>query len=175
MHMPDPHPGINRRAQINIFSHRIRPFANTVPHNAATSATRISLRMRLQATALLVAVVVGRAKRSIVIVISRFMVLFCRIFLARMSVPCALLLFLMARAVAAAETVNFNRDARKILSDNCFKCHGPDEKERKGGKKGARLRLDTPEGAQMDLGGHQAIVPGHPEKSEMVKRITSSD
>jgi hypothetical protein len=74
-----------------------------------------------------------------------------------------------------AATVDFNRDIRKILSDNCFKCHGPDEAERKGGKKGARLRLDTPEGAQMDLGDRHAIVPGHPEKSELVKRITTGD
>ena len=84
-------------------------------------------------------------------------------------------IFVFARLPDAAEAVNFNRDIRKVLSDNCFKCHGPDEKERKGGKKGARLRLDTPEGAQMDLGGRQAIVPGHPEKSELVKRITSTD
>jgi hypothetical protein len=84
-------------------------------------------------------------------------------------------MFVLARTPKAAEGVNFDRDIRKILSDNCFKCHGPDEKERKGGKKGARLRLDTSEGAQMDLGGKQAIVPGHPEKSEVVKRITSTD
>src|SRR3954468_18271393 len=95
-----------------------------------------------------------------------------------LSLCCAFALsaiFVSARPSKSAEAVNFNRDIRKILSDNCFKCHGPDEKERKGGKKGARLRLDTPEGAQMDLGGKQAIVPGHPEKSELVKRITSTD
>jgi hypothetical protein len=74
-----------------------------------------------------------------------------------------------------AESIRYDRDIRKILSENCFKCHGPDEAERKGGKKGARLRLDTSEGAQMDLGGYQAIVPGHPEKSEVVKRITATD
>jgi hypothetical protein len=93
---------------------------------------------------------------------------------ARVFLPGAL--FVFSRAATAADApVNFNRDVRKILSENCFKCHGPDEKERKGGKKGARLRLDTAEGAQMDLGGKQAIVPGHPEKSEAVKRITSTD
>src|SRR6185436_3576274 len=73
----------------------------------------------------------------------------------------------------ASESVDFNRDIRRILSDNCFKCHGPDGKERKGGKKG--LRLDTPEGAQVDLGGYRAIVPGQPDKSELVKRITTED
>src|SRR5688572_22585904 len=76
---------------------------------------------------------------------------------------------------AQAATVDFNRDIRKILSENCFKCHGPDEEERKGGKKGARLRLDTSEGARMDLGERQAIVPGHPEKSELMKRVTTTD
>src|SRR6185295_17601679 len=76
---------------------------------------------------------------------------------------------------AAAGAVDFNRDIRRILSENCFKCHGPDEAERKGGKKGARLHIDTREAAQVDLGGYQAIVPGHPEKSEVVKRITSKD
>src|SRR5687768_6822092 len=74
-----------------------------------------------------------------------------------------------------AASIDYNRDIRKILSDNCFKCHGPDEEERKGGKKGARLRLDTHEGAIMDLGDRQAVVPGHPEKSELVKRIKTTD
>src|SRR5438552_1693734 len=73
----------------------------------------------------------------------------------------------------AGSSVDFNRDIRRVLSDNCFKCHGPDAKERKGGKHG--LRLDTREGAMMDLGGYAAIVPGHPENSELVRRITTND
>ena len=77
------------------------------------------------------------------------------------------------RAGQAGETVDFNRDIRRILSENCFKCHGPDAKERKGGKHG--LRLDTLEGAQLDLGGYRAIVPGQPDKSELVRRITTTD
>ncbi len=81
----------------------------------------------------------------------------------------------MLSARAATGSVDFNRDIRKILSENCFACHGPDEEERKGGKKGARLRLDTSEGAQMDYGDRQAIVPGHPEKSELIKRLTTTD
>src|SRR3954462_7888487 len=101
-------------------------------------------------------------------VINRSPLSFCRAFAL-----CAI--FVVARPLRAAEAVNFNRDIRKILSDNCFKCHGPDEKERKGGKKGARLRLDTPEGGQMDLGWRQGIAPGHPEKSELIKRLTSTD
>src|SRR5262245_38222351 len=85
--------------------------------------------------------------------------------------------FARANAVAAAAggTVDFNRDIRRILSDNCFKCHGPDAKERKGGKKGEGLRLDTAEGAQANLGDYKPIVPGHPEKSEVVRRITTDD
>src|SRR5207253_11213527 len=55
-------------------------------------------------------------------------------------------------ASQAAERVDLNRDVRRILSENCFKCHGPDANERKGGKKVQGLRLDMPEGAQADLG-----------------------
>src|SRR5205814_4287344 len=66
--------------------------------------------------------------------------------------------------------VDFNRDIRPILANNCLLCHGPDAKNRK-----ADLRLDVREVAISDLGGHSAIVPGKPEKSELIKRITSSD
>jgi hypothetical protein len=79
-----------------------------------------------------------------------------------------------ASAAPSGDAVDFNRDVRRILSENCFKCHGPDAKARSNGKK--VLRLDLPESARSDLGnGHQAIVPGHPEKSEMVRRITTAD
>src|SRR5205823_445160 len=86
--------------------------------------------------------------------------------LAALAVP--------ARAAnPAAAKVDFNREIRPILSNQCAKCHGPDPKERKGGTDG--LRLDVRDDAIADLGGYAAIVPGHPEKSELIKRILSTD
>jgi hypothetical protein len=85
-----------------------------------------------------------------------------------------LLVILLAagRAGSAAQTaaIEFNRDIRPILSDKCYTCHGPDESKRK-----SKLRLDTEAGAKADLGGHFAIVPGEPAKSELVRRVTAAD
>ncbi|MBD3674055.1 MAG: DUF1553 domain-containing protein [Planctomycetaceae bacterium] len=69
-----------------------------------------------------------------------------------------------------AKEIDFNRDIRPILSDKCVFCHGPDKEQRQ-----ADLRLDTGAGAFADLGDRAAIVPGDPEASELVKRITSTD
>jgi Protein of unknown function (DUF1553)/Protein of unknown function (DUF1549)/Concanavalin A-like lectin/glucanases superfamily/Planctomycete cytochrome C len=69
-----------------------------------------------------------------------------------------------------AATVEFNRDIRPILSDKCYTCHGPDKANRK-----SKLRFDNEAGAMADLGGHFAIVPGDPAKSEMIRRITSEN
>ncbi len=75
-----------------------------------------------------------------------------------------------------ATVPDFQREIRPILSDKCFTCHGPDEKERKGGKKGIGLRVDTAEGLVADLGdGRRAIVPGQPQKSLLLNRVTTKD
>src|SRR5436305_2238241 len=77
---------------------------------------------------------------------------------------------LAAASVHAADPLSFNRDIRHILSSNCFACHGFDAKKRQ-----AELRLDTPEGATADHDGARAIVPGDLAKSELWRRITSTD
>jgi hypothetical protein len=66
--------------------------------------------------------------------------------------------------------VDYIRDIRPILSNNCFKCHGPDEEARK-----ADLRLDTPQGALADRGGYRAINREEPAASELLLRVTSAD
>jgi hypothetical protein len=66
---------------------------------------------------------------------------------------------------AAEPTVDFNRDVRPILSNRCFRCHGPDAKQRK-----SDLRLDHREVAVDDLG---VIVPGDPANSELLARLTA--
>ncbi|GIX04157.1 MAG: chromosome segregation protein [Planctomycetaceae bacterium] len=79
---------------------------------------------------------------------------------------------LVAQCLASAE-VDYNREVRPILSNRCFKCHGPDASERKGGRDG--LRLDTREGATADLGGYAAVVPGNVNQSVLWQRITAAD
>ena len=89
---------------------------------------------------------------------------------------CVPLLFAAATTLAHGAVVDFQRDIRPILSNACFKCHGPDGDERKGGKKNSGgLRLDTEEGSRADLGGSVSVVPGHPEKSELIARIITTD
>jgi len=66
----------------------------------------------------------------------------------------------------ASGKIEYNRDVRPILSDNCFLCHGPDKNTRK-----AKLRLDIRE----DAIAQEAFVPGKPDESELVKRLFTTD
>src|SRR5262245_56480606 len=70
-----------------------------------------------------------------------------------------------------AATVDFSRDVLPILSENCFKCHGPDD-----GARRAKLRLDTAEGARAGgKSGDPAVTPGKLDESELWARITDDD
>lgn len=88
---------------------------------------------------------------------------------------CTLLLFIGSLSTAFAEAsgnddglpaeIDFDLHIRPILSDRCFKCHGPDEVGRK-----ADLRLDTREGIL-----ESAVVEGDPDASELIARLHSTD
>jgi len=71
---------------------------------------------------------------------------------------------------ALGPPLQFNRDIRPILSENCFACHGFDEKSRQ-----ADLRLDRADSALANQEGMPAITPGSLEKSSVWNRITSTD
>jgi hypothetical protein len=76
-----------------------------------------------------------------------------------------------SQAAPAAQAVDFNRVIRPILSENCYKCHGPDDGARK-----SNLRFDSrTEPLKPAKSGRIPIVPGAPEKSEMIARVSASD
>jgi hypothetical protein len=73
--------------------------------------------------------------------------------------------------LAASGGDAFNTEVRPILARHCFKCHGPDDKARK-----AQLRLDQRDAALRGGRSKQpALVPGHPEQSELIRRIFAED
>jgi hypothetical protein len=71
---------------------------------------------------------------------------------------------------ALAEPIDFSKQIRPILSENCFFCHGPDEKKREAG-----LRLDDETSSKKNNDGVIAVVPGNPEKSALIERVLSQD
>lgn len=81
-------------------------------------------------------------------------------------IPLLFIFLFLAPITGAAGEISFDRDIQPILSENCYYCHGTDPEHREGD-----LRLDLRDDA-LDTG---AIVPGQPEKSEMIARIHSHD
>ena len=83
----------------------------------------------------------------------------------------AITVIVFAASAASSAPLDYARDVRPILSQHCFKCHGPDEKARKGG-----YRLDLRKSAiEKTKSGLIPIVPGKPDDSELVRRIESDD
>jgi mono/diheme cytochrome c family protein len=76
----------------------------------------------------------------------------------------------LAGSSHAAVSIDFNRDIRPVLSNNCLACHGPDEAKRKAG-----LRLDQAESATAIRDGSRALDRGHPESSALLSRVLSPD
>ena len=97
--------------------------------------------------------------------------IFSRLFAINALGILVLVVYCPANAAAQDKTsetkIDFSSDIRPILADTCYKCHGPDEHERK-----ADLRLDTQSGL---LDDSDSIVPGDLDASELYARIVSND
>jgi cytochrome c553 len=100
-----------------------------------------------------------------------------RAFLRRLGAGVACWMFawasgatIAAEAPAPTKRIDFNRDIRPILADNCYACHGPDKNKRK-----ASLRLDTKDGLFSGHDDVRTLVPGKPDESELFRRITSDE
>ena len=77
---------------------------------------------------------------------------------------------LISVAAAPPDRIGFNRDVRPIMSDTCFRCHGPDRNARK-----AEMRLDIREEAtKATRSGRTPIAPGDPDRSEIIARVFST-
>ncbi len=88
-----------------------------------------------------------------------------------MFIAAAILGWCSATGLARADgEISYNRDIRQILSNNCFKCHGPDARARKG-----RPQLDTFETATASWRNKRPIVPGDADASELIRRVSSDD
>ena len=75
----------------------------------------------------------------------------------------------VAATAPQASTINFSRDVQPILASKCIRCHGPETHE-------AGLRLDDRKVAASELeSGNHAIVPGQPDDSELLRRITADE
>lgn len=101
----------------------------------------------------------------------RFFGLVLLVFLITLSLPSACRR--EGTLASTTDSVDFNLHIRPILSDRCFKCHGPDANQRK-----ANLRLDIRENALVALKDDptaHVIMPGKASQSEMYRRISSSD
>jgi hypothetical protein len=87
------------------------------------------------------------------------------------SISFFLLVLSAAHQLPAADKIDYQREIRPLLADRCFSCHGRDADHREGG-----LRLDEFEAAlKGGDSGEKSIVRGQPDKSELIRRIFSSD
>jgi mono/diheme cytochrome c family protein len=82
----------------------------------------------------------------------------------------AVMLMLTGSPSYAAGPVDYDREIRPILAENCYACHGPDSNTRKG-----ELRLDRKEEVLRERPGGPAVVPGDLDASELIRRISDAD